>query len=114
MIERERLVREAEVHGAETAAAVRERRKTLRIGDERWERGVRHEARDLARARLAQLRATGLDDPEVEVDELGEVHRPANALLSESVGSASGGVASCAGVSPTRSAIGWSAARSKS
>ena len=51
VVERERLVGEAEVHRAEPAAAVRERREPARVVDERGQRVGPHERRDLARAR---------------------------------------------------------------
>ena len=88
------------------------------IGDERGQGFRSDEVRDLARAGRADLLTTAFDHPEVEIDERVERverngHRPANALLSVSVGNASGGVAISSGDMPNRSASGCNAARSK-
>src|SRR3974390_2380614 len=73
MVGRERLVGEAEVHGAETAAGVRARGDGPGVGDEGLEGVGPYEVADLARPRLAHLRAAALDEGPVEVDGVGEL-----------------------------------------
>ena len=69
VIERERLVGKAQIHGAEAAAAVRERRQPPRVLDERVERFGADESGDLAGPGGLHLHAPGLDHRPVEIDD---------------------------------------------
>ena len=92
MVGRERLVGEAEIHGAETTAAVRERRDPARIVDERGQRVGAHEARDLARAGRRHLRpALGHERP-VERTRVGDIGDQHGRILRERSAVGSGGV----------------------
>ena len=93
--------------------------RRTRVVDERGQSASGRTKSGISHAPVARICcATALDDPEVEIDEHVERverngHRPANALLSVSVGNASGGVAISSGDMPNRSASGCNAARSK-
>ena len=79
MVGRERLVGEAEIHGAEPAAAVRERRDVAGVVDERGQRVGADERRDLARARGRHLRPPLGHERPVErtrVGDIGDQHGP--------------------------------------
>jgi len=73
MLERERFVRKAEIHGAEPTAAVRERSQTAGVGDELFERLGPHEPGDLAGAGPGDLLSAPFDPCRIEIDRSGEV-----------------------------------------
>src|SRR5262249_54190512 len=70
MVGREGLVGKAEIHGAETAASMRQRCESLRVGDERRERVGSDEARDLAGSDATHLLSAFVDEGPIEIDDV--------------------------------------------